>query len=251
MLVVVIVAIALGGACELVEPLDHHSPPKEDPDPEPPEQPPEPEPEPQPEPLDSAGEPEPCGQRGGSYADSRAALGQRRPHHELPRVRWNQSDAGRERSATAAGDTKLSSERAAGRNTVLLADRRQERPRDHDGRRVVVHDSAGLRAGHVSGTAVDQRQGVFGRGLRGRGAAGGNGRLAYSLTPSKPGLTFDAGTRSLYGTPRQVCARRPRIEPECRSGIDPPRQCKGTIAEAAENWEGIWGRGRECLWKCG
>ena len=35
-------------------------------------------------------------------------------------------------------------------------------------------------------------------------ATGGNGRLTYDLTPSIPGLTFDAGTRTLYGTPRQA-----------------------------------------------
>ena len=35
-------------------------------------------------------------------------------------------------------------------------------------------------------------------------ATGGNGRLTYSLTPSIPGLTFDAGTRRLSGTPRQA-----------------------------------------------
>ena len=35
-------------------------------------------------------------------------------------------------------------------------------------------------------------------------AAGGNGSLVYSLTPSIPGLTFDAGTRTLYGTSRQA-----------------------------------------------
>ena len=35
-------------------------------------------------------------------------------------------------------------------------------------------------------------------------ATGGNGRLTYDLTPSVPGLTFDAGTQTLYGTPRQA-----------------------------------------------
>ena len=35
-------------------------------------------------------------------------------------------------------------------------------------------------------------------------ATGGNGSLVYSLTPSIPGLTFDAGTRTLYGAPRQA-----------------------------------------------
>ena len=35
-------------------------------------------------------------------------------------------------------------------------------------------------------------------------ATGGNGRLTYDLTPSIPGLTFDAATRTLYGTPREA-----------------------------------------------
>ena len=35
-------------------------------------------------------------------------------------------------------------------------------------------------------------------------ASGGNGSLVYSLTPSILGLTFDAGTQALYGTPRQA-----------------------------------------------
>ena len=35
-------------------------------------------------------------------------------------------------------------------------------------------------------------------------ATGGNGSLVYSLTPSISGLTFDARTRTLYGTPRQA-----------------------------------------------
>ena len=35
-------------------------------------------------------------------------------------------------------------------------------------------------------------------------ATGGNGRLTYSLTPSIRGLTFDAGSRTLYGTPREA-----------------------------------------------
>ena len=32
-------------------------------------------------------------------------------------------------------------------------------------------------------------------------------------------------------TGARKCARRSRSEPECRSGIHPPRQCRGTIAE--------------------
>ena len=35
-------------------------------------------------------------------------------------------------------------------------------------------------------------------------ATGGNGSLTYSLTPSVRGLTFDAGSRTLYGTPREA-----------------------------------------------
>ena len=35
-------------------------------------------------------------------------------------------------------------------------------------------------------------------------ASGGNGALSYSLTPSIRGLTFDAGSRTLYGTPREA-----------------------------------------------
>ena len=35
-------------------------------------------------------------------------------------------------------------------------------------------------------------------------ASGGNGTLAYSLTPTVPGLTFNAATRTLSGAPTTV-----------------------------------------------
>ena len=46
---------------------------------------------------------------------------------------------------------------------------------------------------YTVGTAIDA--------LRLPAASGGNGALAYSLSPSVPGLTFDATTRQLTGTP--------------------------------------------------
>ena len=49
-------------------------------------------------------------------------------------------------------------------------------------------------------------------------ASGGNGRLVYSLTPSIPGLTFDAGTRTLYGTPRQAGTYHMRYQVQDEDG---------------------------------
>ena len=42
---------------------------------------------------------------------------------------------------------------------------------------------------------------------------------------------------------KNSCARRSESEPKRRSVLDPPRQCRRSVTEAAVNGEGVRGRG--------
>ena len=42
---------------------------------------------------------------------------------------------------------------------------------------------------------------------------------------------------------REPCARRSESEPKRRSVLDPPKQCRRSVTEAAVNGEGVRGRG--------
>ena len=73
-------------------------------------------------------------------------------------------------------------------------------------------------------------------------ATGGNGILAYSLTPSIPGMTFDAGTRTLYGTPRQAGTYHVRYRATDEDGDTDSRSFTVTVADTSLSLPSIGGR---------
>ena len=76
----------------------------------------------------------------------RVELEQWRPHDRLRRVLRDRSDAGRRRSASDAGGADVRSWDVGGRDSILLAGRREERARDDHGHDVDVHHGTRDRA---------------------------------------------------------------------------------------------------------
>ena len=64
-------------------------------------------------------------------------------------------------------------------------------------------------------------------------------RSAMRTTVPYPGTSRGCGPLPRGAERRLRCARRSRSEPECPSGMDPPRQCRGTIPVVAVNGEGV------------